>query len=186
MVDSEIANYRMTSICMKHISLPSFFCILKTSFQCSYQIFGTFFFYGSRFSICLSLGFRYPVALEQTYAATKRVAQNGQTIHVNFSRLAVAGDSVGGNMAAAVTLLAKERGGPKITFQVLFYPVTNASFDTPSYMKYQEGYWLTGEAMKWFWDNYAPDKAIRKEPTITSNCTKRVAASVCIIPNDHQ
>ncbi|MGA7044280.1 MAG: alpha/beta hydrolase, partial [Nitrososphaeraceae archaeon] len=78
---------------------------------------------------------KYPVSLEQAYAAAKWVAQNGQTIHVDSTRLAVVGDSVGGNMAAAFTLLAKQRGGPKIDFQVLFYPVTDASFDTSSYMK---------------------------------------------------
>jgi acetyl esterase len=72
---------------------------------------------------------------------------------------------VGGNMAAAVTLLAKERRGPNIAFQALFYPVTDANFDTPSYLAYQEVYWLTRRAMKWFWDNYAPDNATRKEPS---------------------
>jgi acetyl esterase len=108
---------------------------------------------------------KYPVAVEQAYAATKWVAQNGQTINVNSSSLAVVGDSVGGNMAAAVTLLAKERGGPPIKFQVLFYPVTDANFDTQSYNAFQEGYWLTREAMKWFWNNYAPDNTTRKEPT---------------------
>jgi len=97
---------------------------------------------------------RYPVAVEQAYAATKWVAENGRTINVNSSRLAVVGDSVGGNMVAAVTLLAKERGGPPIKFQVLFYPVTDANFDTPSYMIYQNGYWLTRDGMKWFWSNY--------------------------------
>ena len=70
-------------------------------------------------------------------------------------------------MTAAVTLLAKERGGPPITFQVLFYPVTDASFDTSSYMRYQEGYWLTREAMKWFWDNYTSNQTNRKEPTVS-------------------
>src|SRR5919199_2915424 len=110
---------------------------------------------------------KYPVPLEQAYAATKWVEENGQTINVNSSRVAVAGDSVGGNMAAAVTLLAKERGGPPISFQLLFYPVTDASFDTPSYMKYQEGYWLTREAMKWFWDNYVSNQTNRKEPTVS-------------------
>jgi acetyl esterase/lipase len=79
---------------------------------------------------------RYPVALEQAYAATKWVAQNGQTIHVNPSRLALVGDSVGGNMAAALAILAKERGGPKIAFQVLFYPVTDGTnFNSSSYIK---------------------------------------------------
>jgi acetyl esterase len=110
---------------------------------------------------------KYPVAIEEAYAATKWVAENGRTINVNSSRLAVVGDSVGGNMASAVTLLAKERGEPPITFQLLFYPVTDASFDTPSYMKYQEGYWLTCEAMKWFWDNYVSNQTNLKEPTVS-------------------
>jgi acetyl esterase len=110
---------------------------------------------------------KYPVSLEQAYAATKWVSKNGQTIHVDSSRLAVVGDSVGGNMVAAFTLLAKQRGGPKIDFQVLFYPVTDASFDTSSYMKYQDGYWLTREAMKWFWDNYTSNQTNRKEPTVS-------------------
>jgi len=108
---------------------------------------------------------RYPVAIEEAYAATKWVSANGKTIHVDSSRLAVAGDSVGGNMAAAVTLLAKQRGGPPIHFQVLFYPVTDADFDTPSYQQFAQGYFLTREAMKWFWDHYAPDAAIRTQAT---------------------
>ena len=110
---------------------------------------------------------KYPVALEQAYAATKWVAQNGQTINVDSTRLAVVGDSVGGNMAAALTLLAKERAGPKIIFQVLFYPVTNASFDTASYDAFQEDYFLTRKNMKWFWDNYTSDNTNRKEPTVS-------------------
>jgi acetyl esterase len=110
---------------------------------------------------------KYPVALEQAYAATKWVAQKGQTINVNSSSLAVVGDSVGGNMAAAVTLLAKERGGLPIRFQVLFYPVTDANFDTQSYMAYQEGYFLTREAMKWFWDNYVSNQTNMKEPIVS-------------------
>ena len=110
---------------------------------------------------------KYPVALEQAYAVTKWVAQNGQTINVNSSSLALVEDSVGGNMAAAVvTLLAKERGRPPIIFQVLFYPVTDANFDTPSYMTYQNGYWLTRDAMKWFWDNYVSNQTNLKEPTV--------------------
>lgn len=91
---------------------------------------------------------KYPIALEEAYSATKWVAENGHLIDVNSSRLGVVGDSVGGNMATAVALLAEERGGPSIVFQVLFYPVTNASFNTPSYLDYQDGFWLTREAMK--------------------------------------
>src|SRR5215208_67336 len=108
---------------------------------------------------------KYPIQIEEAYATTKWVAENGKSINVDASRLAIAGDSVGGNMAAAVTLLAKERGGPKVAFQALFYPVTAANFDTQSYNTLQEGYWLTREGMKWFWDNYAPNNATRKEPT---------------------
>lgn len=110
---------------------------------------------------------KYPVSLEQAYAVTKWVAQNGQTINVDSSRLAVVGDSVGGNMAAALTLLSKERGGPNIIFQVLFYPVTDASFDTASYEAFKEDYFLTRKNMKWFWDNYTSDKTNRKEPTVS-------------------
>lgn len=110
---------------------------------------------------------KYPVALEEAYAATKWIAQNGKSIDVNASRLAVAGDSVGGNMAAAVAILAKERSGPPIRFQLLFYPVTDANFETSSYMKYQEGYWLSREAMKWFWDNYVSNQTNIKEPTVS-------------------
>jgi acetyl esterase len=74
---------------------------------------------------------KYPVPIEEAYAATKYIAENGKDFNLDTSRLVLAGDSVGGNMAAAVLLLAKERGGPKIAYQVLFYPVTDANFDTP-------------------------------------------------------
>ena len=110
---------------------------------------------------------KYPTALEQAYATANWVARNGQSINVDSSRLAVVGDSVGGNLTAALTLLAKERGGPSIRFQVLFYPVTDANFDTPSYEKYEQGYWLTREGMKWFWNNYTSKETNRKEPTVS-------------------
>ena len=110
---------------------------------------------------------RYPVAIEQAYAATRYVADNGAGLRIDPLRLAVAGDSVGGNMAAAVTLMAKQRRGPKIAFQVLFYPVTDAGFDTPSYRRFADGPWLTKRAMEWFWDAYLPDPAARKQPTAT-------------------
>jgi acetyl esterase len=81
------------------------------------------------------------------------------------ARIAVAGDSVGGNMTAAVTLMAKERGGPDIQSQLLFYPVTNAAFDTPSYQQFAEGYFLRRDAMMWFWDQYTTDSEQRNEIT---------------------
>jgi acetyl esterase len=110
---------------------------------------------------------QYPVPIEEAYAATEWVARHGSEINVDSSRLAVVGDSVGGNMAAAVTLLAKDRGGPPIRVQVLFYPVTEAGFDTPSYDQFAEGHWLTREAAQWFFDQYAPDPAVRNEPTVS-------------------
>jgi acetyl esterase len=108
---------------------------------------------------------KYPTPIEEAYAATKYISENGNNFSLDSSRLAVAGDSVGGNMAAAVLLLAKERGGPKIDYQVLFYPVTDANFDTQSYQQHATGIWLTREAMKWFWNNYLPDEEARRQPT---------------------
>jgi acetyl esterase len=110
---------------------------------------------------------RYPVAIEQAYAATRYVAEHGNQLNVDPTRLAIVGDSVGGNMAAAVTLMAKERRGPKIDFQVLFYPVTDADFETGSYHSFANGPWLTKPAMEWFWNAYLPDVAKRKEITAT-------------------
>jgi acetyl esterase len=109
---------------------------------------------------------RYPVAIEQAYAATQWVAKNAASIGVDPTRLIVAGDSVGGNMVAAVTLLARERGTPKIDFQILCYPVTDANLNTPSYQAFGDGYWLTRASMKWFWDSYTPEAA-RNEPTVS-------------------
>jgi len=110
---------------------------------------------------------KYPIAIEQAYSATTWVAEHGASIGVDPSRLAVAGDGVGGNLATVTTLLAKERGGPEIELQVLLYPVTDANFETPSYREYgAEGYWLTRETMCWFWDSYVP-AAERQEFTIS-------------------
>jgi len=109
----------------------------------------------------------FPVAIEQAYAATCYAVDHSGDLRIDPSRLAVAGDSVGGNMAAALTLMARQRRGPKITFQVLFYPVTDAGFDTASYTRFADGPWLTKRAMQWFWDAYLPDPTARKQPTAT-------------------
>jgi acetyl esterase/lipase len=106
---------------------------------------------------------KYPVAINQAYAATKWVAENGKEIKVDGSRLAVAGNSVGGNMATVVALMAKEKGGPKLRAEILFWPVTDANFETASYNQFAEGHFLTKNMMKWFWDNYTTDAAKRKE-----------------------
>ena len=107
----------------------------------------------------------YPHAIEEVYATLAWIAADGAELGLDGTRIAVAGDSVGGNMSAAVTLLAKERGGPRITAQLLYYPVTNASFDTDSYHQFAEGYWLRREAMFWFWDQYTRDPDQRAEIT---------------------
>ncbi|MBP2325229.1 acetyl esterase/lipase [Kibdelosporangium banguiense] len=108
---------------------------------------------------------RYPVAIEQNYAAAKWVAEHGAEKNLDTARIAIAGDSVGGNMTAAVTLMAKQRGDVSFRQQVLFYPVTDANFDTESYRTFAEGYFLGREGMKWFWDQYTTDPAQRAEIT---------------------
>jgi acetyl esterase len=109
----------------------------------------------------------FPVPLEQAYAATAYIAQNGASLGLDASRLAVAGDSVGGNMATVVARLAKDRGGPAICYQALFYPVTDGSFDTGSYQQFADGPWLTKRAMQWFFDAYAPSPVDRESPDVS-------------------
>ncbi|WP_035867583.1 alpha/beta hydrolase [Kitasatospora cheerisanensis] len=108
---------------------------------------------------------RYPVAVEQNYAVARWVVTEGRTKGLDAARLAVAGDSVGGNMAAALTLMAKARGDVALVQQVLFYPVTDAAFDTDSYREFATGYFLRRDAMQWFWDQYTTDPAQRAEIT---------------------
>ena len=105
----------------------------------------------------------YPIPTSQAYAATKWVAEHGQEINVDGTRLAVAGNSVGGNMAAVVSIMAKEKGTPELKAQVLLWPVTNADFESASYREIPDGYFLTRSMMQWFWDNYAPDANRRQE-----------------------
>lgn len=106
---------------------------------------------------------RYPVAINEAYAATQWVAENGAQINVDGKRLAVAGNSVGGNMAAVVALMAKAKGSPALRAQVLFWPVTNANFENASYDKYANDHFLTKGMMKWFWDAYTTDPKQRQE-----------------------
>jgi acetyl esterase/lipase len=105
----------------------------------------------------------YPVAINQAYAATKWVAAHGDEINVDGRRLAVVGNSVGGNMAAVVSLMAKDRQGPAIRFQGLLWPVTDHNFQTGSYQAYDHGYFLSRSMMRWFWDAYTRDEAQRNE-----------------------
>ncbi|MFL5993110.1 MAG: alpha/beta hydrolase [Streptomyces sp.] len=108
---------------------------------------------------------RYPVAVEQNYTVAQWVVKQGAAKGLDATRIAVAGDSVGGNMTAALTLMAKERGDVPLVQQVLFYPVTDASFDTGSYHQFAEGYFLRRDAMHWFWDQYTTDEKQRAEIT---------------------
>jgi acetyl esterase/lipase len=108
---------------------------------------------------------QYPVQIEQAYTALEWALAHADEIGIDPARAALFGDSVGGNMAAALTLLTKERGGPRLAAQVLFYPVTSADRDTDTYELYAEGPWLTREAMRWFWDSYLPDEERRWEVT---------------------
>lgn len=108
---------------------------------------------------------KYPVAIEQSYAAAQWVVAQGATKGLDGSRIAVSGDSVGGNMAIAIGLLAAKRGDVTVSKLVLFYPVTNAAFDTGSYDEFEVGYFLGREGMRWFWDQYTLDEAERAEST---------------------
>ncbi|MDX6308861.1 MAG: acetyl esterase [Nocardioidaceae bacterium] len=108
---------------------------------------------------------RYPVAIEQSYRVAEWVTKEGSAHLLDGSTMAIAGDSVGGNMSAALTLMAKERGTVSFVQQVLFYPVTDAAFDTESYRRFSEGYFLARDGMKWFWDQYTTDEADRAEIT---------------------
>jgi acetyl esterase len=113
----------------------------------------------------LSPEVRYPRALEQNYSVARWIIASGKDYGLDATRLAIAGDSVGGNMTAALTLLAKERGDVRFVQQVLFYPVTDASFDTASYKEFAEGYFLQLDGMKWFWDQYTTDENERNQIT---------------------
>jgi acetyl esterase len=116
-------------------------------------------------SYSLSPEAKYPTAIEECYAVAAWVAKHGATCDLDPTRMAVAGDCVGGNISIALTLLAKERGGVGFRHQVLFYPVTDARFDTGSYEEFATGYFLRRDAMQWFWDQYTTDPAERAQIT---------------------
>jgi acetyl esterase len=109
---------------------------------------------------------QFPIPIEQGFAALKYVGEHGSELDLDTTRLAIAGDSVGGNMAAVVAQLAKERKGPSIRYQVLFYPVTDASMSQNSYKEFADGPWLTAAAAKYFFDAYAPNKADHKKTMV--------------------
>ncbi|HCE20105.1 MAG TPA: lipase [Enterococcus sp.] len=108
---------------------------------------------------------KYPTAIEQSYAVLQKLSELAELKGLDLTELAVAGDSVGGNMATVMTILTKERQGLPIQKQLLFYPVTDANFTTDSYQEFAENYFLTKEGMKWFWDQYTTDDSERSEIT---------------------
>ncbi len=105
---------------------------------------------------------RYPAAPEDCYAATRFVAENAAQLGIDAKRIAIGGDSAGGNLAAVVALMARDRRGPSLRFQLLLYPVTGADFTRASYRENAEGYLLTLKMMEWFWNHYVPDASARR------------------------
>lgn len=115
----------------------------------------------------LSPEVHYPVAANQIYAVLQFLYENPGEFNIDENKIAIVGDSAGGNMAAVTALRAKNQKGPKILFQCLFYPVTSADMDTKSYDDFKDGPWLSKKAMEWFWDAYVPDKKLRNDPYIS-------------------
>lgn len=108
---------------------------------------------------------KYPTQNEQCYAVAQWVVKSGAEADLDGSNMVIAGDSVGGNMAIVLNLLAEERRAFSFKAAILFYPVTDANFDTPSYKEFATGYFLAREGMQWFWDQYTTDPAQRREIT---------------------
>ena len=104
---------------------------------------------------------RFPAAFDDVVAGLKWVAANGPSVGIDSSRLAIGGDSAGGNLAAAVAIWARDNSGPRLLMQLLAYPVTDAVARADSYRRYEDGYGLNAATMEWFFDHYSPDKAQR-------------------------
>ncbi len=110
---------------------------------------------------------KFPTQLEESYAVLKWIAEHAAEFGADGSRIAIAGNSVGGNMSAALTLMTKDRKGPKIGYQVLLIPATDASVDTASYHEFGTGRFLARDFMKYGWDLYAPDAKTRDNPYVS-------------------
>ena len=118
---------------------------------------------------------KFPAAPEDCYAATCWAVENARALGADPSRIAVAGDSAGGNLAAVVAQLARDRSGPKLAHQLLIYPVTNHAFDTPSYRENAEGYFLTRAMMQWFWDHYLERPEQGRDPLASPLLAKELS-----------
>lgn len=111
--------------------------------------------------------YKFPAALEDCYAATQWVAENAARLNGDASRIAVGGDSAGGNLTAVVALMARDRGGPPLVFQLLIYPVTDATGSSPSMTENAQGYGLTRDDMIWFTNHYLNNKDEQKNPLVS-------------------
>jgi len=121
----------------------------------------------------VSVGYRlapehgFPAAVDDCYAVTKWIAEHGSELGVDGSRLAVAGDSAGGNLAAVTSILARDRGAPTLAFQLLIYPVIDGTMSFPSIKENAEGYLLSADDMAWFYEQYVPPDVDRKNPMLS-------------------
>ena len=109
----------------------------------------------------------YPQQINEAYSVLNYIYNNSDELNIDKNKIAIMGDSAGGNMAAAITLKTKEEKGPNIKFQLLLYPVTNADMDTDSYENFSDGPWLTKKAMEYFWDAYVPNVSLRQNKYIS-------------------
>ena len=107
---------------------------------------------------------KFPIPVEDCYQVTRWIIENGPAERIDPKRVAVGGDSAGGNLATVVCLMARDRGGPPLVYQLLLYPITNHAFNTQSYKDCANGYYLTAEDMKWFWNHYLRDEIDGRNP----------------------
>ncbi len=119
--------------------------------------------------------YRFPAATEDAFAATKWVSENIESLNGKPGPIGVAGDSAGGNLAATVCLMARDRNGPAIGCQVLIYPITDCNFQTGSYLAFAENYFLTRDAMIWFWNQYCPEISERTNPYVSPMSAESLA-----------
>lgn len=135
---------------------------------------------------------KFPTALEDCYLATRQLAVEADTFGIDPTRIAVAGDSAGGNLAAAVAMMNRDQGGPALAFQLLVYPIADHAFDTPSYLEFADGFGLNREMMAWYWDQYldraedggSPLASILKAPDLTGLPPAMVITAECDVLRD--
>ena len=110
---------------------------------------------------------QFPKALNEIYSILEYIYKNSGQFNIDSEKIAIAGDSAGGNMAVVTAMKSKNKKGPKLSYMCLFYPVTNAGMDTKSYELFEDGPWLSKKAMEWFWDAYVPEKKLRNDAYVS-------------------